>query len=150
MFADDTAHTLEDIQDITRVFAISAHDFRLQIDMKKNEEPHQPAPQTSPKQRRSFCRLSSQHVTSLSSFGSTVTYSNRLDVELQRRMARASPAFRWLMERLWKNLNVLVKGEMLVIQSYCYFDFIVRCRELDYLQGPDEETLCVHHESLAI
>ena len=46
MFADDTAliaHSLEDIQEITTLFAQAAKTFGLRINMRKTEVLHQPS-----------------------------------------------------------------------------------------------------------
>ena len=112
MFADDTAlvaHTHDDIQRITSAFARSASSFGLQINMSKTEVLYQAAPGSllSPED----ILIDNKPLTTVTSFtylGSTVTSTNKLDKELQIRMAKASSAFGRLSQRLWRNHNVFI------------------------------------------
>lgn len=121
MFADDTAlvaHTLEDMQDIVTAFAKSAHDFGLQINMKKTEVLFQPTPGSLAISQP--IHIEGNILNNVSSFtylGSTVTSDNNLDKELQNRMAKASSAFGRLTQRLWKNHNVPVNVKCKVYKA---------------------------------
>ena len=110
MFADDTAlvaHTYEDIQRITTAFARSASSFGLQINMTKTEVLYQAVPGTLDAPEDVLIDNNPlRNITSFTYLGSTVSNNNKLDKELQSRMAKASSAFGRLSQRLWKNHNV--------------------------------------------
>lgn len=121
LFADDTAlvaHTLEDIQRITTLFAKSVSDFGLQINLKKTEVLFQPPPNTD-------CTPGEVHIDGIklanvdrfTYLGCTVTKDSKLDAEIQSRMAKASSSFGRLTERLWKNRNVPIRVKCKVYRA---------------------------------
>ncbi len=113
MFADDTAlvaHTLEDIQEISTLFAKAATDFGLQINMRKTEVLYQPSPSTS--SMHGIVNIEGNNLASVKSFtylGSAITDDTKLDAEIQTRMSKAAAAFGRLRTRLWDNNNVRAK-----------------------------------------
>ena len=87
MFADDTAfvaHSHEDMQEIVTRFAGTAKAFGLQVNIKKTEMMFQPSPGTDDHHR--YIQISGEDLVTVKEFkylGSTATYNNKLDTEIQ-------------------------------------------------------------------
>ena len=121
MFADDTAliaHSLEDIQEVTTLFAQAAKTFGLRINMRKTEVLHQPSKlNTDPPGEVKIDGHRLENVTRFTYLGSTVSSDAKLEIELQSRMAKASANFGRLNERLWKNKDITTKVKCQVYRA---------------------------------
>jgi len=117
LFADDSAlvaHSAEKIQRIVDAFSAASKKFGLKINIKKTEVLYQP---NSMKTREDDIMVDENKLNSVPEFtylGSTISNDGRIDVEIQRRMAKASASFGRLRQRLWNNHHVStrVKGKI--------------------------------------
>ena len=113
LFADDSAllaHSAADIQAITDAFSSASKKFGLKINIKKTEALYQAsshAPSLGEPIKVDDAELTSVH--DFTYLGSTISKDGRLDVELQKRMAKASSAFGRLQSRLWNNHHVSMR-----------------------------------------
>ena len=128
LFADDSAllaHSPEEIQRIIDAFSKASKKFGLKINIKKTEVLYQPDRAKSNEVDIKVDGVKLNSVPEFTYLGSTVSNDGRIDVEIQRRMAKASAAFGRLRQRLWNNHHVStrVKGNIyraVVISTLLY------------------------------
>ena len=128
LFADDSAllaHSPEEIQRIVNAFSEASNKFGLKINIKKTEVLYQPDRARSKEVDITVDGVKLNSVPEFTYLGSTVSNDGRIDVEIQKRMAKASAAFGRLRQRLWNNHHVCtrVKGKIyraIVISTLLY------------------------------
>ena len=120
LFADDCAllaHTVDDIQAITKAFAISARRFGLTISLKKTEVIYQPKPgadYTAP-----TITIDNNPLNVVDKFtylGSPLSQNALIDDEISARSGKASWSFGKLTKRLWRERGVRLATQ---INVYC-------------------------------
>jgi hypothetical protein len=128
LFADDSAllaHSPEEIQRIIDAFSEASKKFGLKINIKKTEVLYQPDRARTKEVDIKVDGVKLNSVPEFTYLGSTVSNDGRIDVEIQKRMAKASAAFGRLRQRLWNNHHVStrVKGKIyraVVISTLLY------------------------------
>ena len=120
LFADDCAllaHTVDDIQAITKAFAISARRFGLTISLKKTEVIYQRKPgadYTAPTITIDNNQLNV--VDKFTYLGSTLSQNALIDDQISARIGKASWSFGKLTKRLWRERGVRLATK---ISVYC-------------------------------
>lgn len=121
MFADDTAfvaHRHHEAQTIITRFADSAKAYGLKINISKTEMMYQPTPNDL--EGGEDIQIEGTNLNKVTSFrylGSTITNNNKLDLELQTRMSKASQAFGRLRARVWDNNDLTIKSKCAVYRA---------------------------------
>lgn len=121
MFADDTAfiaHTHSDAQEIISLFATSAHQFGLKVNIKKTEVMYQPPPGLL--ETGENIHIDGEDLALVDKFkylGSTISKDNKLDNELEIRISNASRSFGRLRERVWNNKDLTIKTKCAVYRA---------------------------------
>ena len=118
------AHSAEEMQKIVNAFSNALKKFDLKINIKKTKVLYQPnSTRTREEDMVDGNKLNS--VLEFTYLGSTISSNGCTDVEIQRRMAKASASFGRLRQRLWNNLHVSmrVKGKiyrLIVLSTLLY------------------------------
>ena len=114
LFADDSAHSAEEMQKIVDAFYSASKNFGLKINTKKTEVLYQPK---STRNREEDMMVDGNKLNSVLEFiylGSTMSSNECIDNEIHRRMAKGSAYFGRLRQRFWKNhhVSMRVKGKI--------------------------------------
>ena len=117
LFADNSAlvaHSAEEMQKIADAFCDASKKFGPKINIKKIEVLYQP---NSTRTREEDIIVDGNKLNNFLEFtylGSTISSDGCIDVEIQRRMAKASASFGRLRQRLWNNhhVSMRVKGNI--------------------------------------
>ena len=112
LFADDSAliaHSAEEIQRIVDAFANASSKFGLKINIKKTEVMFQPNSTMTMEEDINVDETKLTHVKEFTYLGSIIANDGHIEVELQKRMSKASMSFGRLRERLWNNHNVSIR-----------------------------------------
>ena len=117
LFADDSAlvaHSAEEMTKIVDAFSDASKKFGLKINIEKTEVLYQP---NSTGTREEDIMVDGNNLNSVLEFtclGSTISGNGCIDVEIPRRMSKASASFSRLRQKLWNNhhVSMRVKGKI--------------------------------------
>ena len=117
LFADDSAlvaHSAGEMQNIVDTFSNASKKFGLKITIKKTEVLYQPNSTRTREEDIMVDRNKLNSVLEFTYLGNTISSDGCIDVEIQRRMAKASASFGRLRQRLWNNhhVSMRVKGKI--------------------------------------
>ena len=132
LFANDAAlvtHTERALQHLTSCFAETAELFDFEVNLKKTEVFHQPAPEEE--YRLPHITIEETELKTIHQFtylGCKITSDAKIDREINNRLAKSNNAFGRLYKKVWKNKH-LTKGTKISVYRTVILTTLLYCSE---------------------
>ena len=143
LFADDAAlaaHTEDELQRLIDRFAKACDEFGLTISLKKTNVMAQDADPP----HISINNYELEVVSDFTYLGSTITDNFSLDVELNRRIGKASTTLSRLSQRVWNNKMLTINTKVSVYRA-CVLSTLLYASETWTLYASQEKRLSAFH-----
>ena len=141
------AHSHEGMQEIVTHFAGTAKAFGPQVNLKKGDDvPAIPRYWWSPPTHTNIGWRPSDNER-FKCLGSTATYNNKLDTELQLQKSKSSQAFGRLKGKSLVQQKSYNQDQMCCLFYHCVINLTLWSGILDNLHDPSSQLECLHNEA---